>query len=53
MAESKEKTEAEKHEAFEREQEASGVAVHSPRGPINPATGTVDLPVDGKTKSKK
>lgn len=41
MAETKEKTEAEKHEEFEKAQEKSGVAVHLPR-----------VPVDGKKSGK-
>lgn len=36
-----EQTDADKHEAFEKRQEKDGVAIHLPRGPVDPATGKV------------
>lgn len=50
MSEAKDK---ETHEEFERQQEKDGVAIHLPRGPINPKTGKVDVPADGKRRKSK
>lgn len=39
-----EQTDAEKHEDFEKAQADAGVAIHLPRGPVEPGTGKVAEP---------